>query len=77
LGAHVDGYIGTSATTTVVNENTQNPITGKAADVVCATHFAYEVATRMLRPGVKVNGSKGHQKGAIFKNEMSLFLCIY
>lgn len=54
LGVHVDGYIATAAHTTVVSSNTQEPITGKAADVIAATHFAYETALRMLRPGIKV-----------------------
>ncbi|KAG0168803.1 putative metalloprotease arx1 [Apophysomyces sp. BC1034] len=53
LGAHVDGYIATSAHTTVVNANASQPVTGRVADVVCAAHFALEAATRMLKPGVK------------------------
>lgn len=55
LGVHIDGYIATGAHTTVVSSNTQEPTTGKAADVIAATHFAYEAALRMLRPGVKVS----------------------
>jgi methionine aminopeptidase len=55
LGVHVDGYIATAAHTTVVSSNTQEPITGVAADVIAATHFAYEAALRMLRPGVRVS----------------------
>ncbi|KAI9277821.1 peptidase M24, structural domain-containing protein [Sporodiniella umbellata] len=55
LGVHVDGYIATAAHTVVVTENQQQPATGKAADVVCATYFTHEVATRMLRPGVKAS----------------------
>jgi methionine aminopeptidase len=54
LGVHVDGYIATAAHSTVVSANAQEPTTGRAADVVAATHFAYEAALRMLRPGVKV-----------------------
>ncbi|KAI8374326.1 peptidase M24, structural domain-containing protein [Radiomyces spectabilis] len=53
LGAHVDGYIATAAHTTVVNQNPQEPLRGTAADVVCATYYAFEAAMRMLRPGVK------------------------
>ncbi|KAI7872812.1 peptidase M24, structural domain-containing protein [Spinellus fusiger] len=52
LGVHVDGYIATAAHSTIVN-TTSEPITGRAADVVCATYFAYEAAMRMLKPGVK------------------------
>ncbi|KAF7726619.1 hypothetical protein EC973_008583 [Apophysomyces ossiformis] len=55
LGAHVDGYIATSAHTTVINVNPSQPITGPAADVVCATYFAMEAAARMLKPGVKTS----------------------
>lgn len=58
LGVHIDGYIATAAHTTVVASTTQEPITGRAADVVAATYFAYEAAVRMLRPGVKVNLEK-------------------
>lgn len=54
LGVHVDGYIATAAHTLVVAQDRQQPVTGKAADVICATYFAYEAASRMLRPGVKV-----------------------
>lgn len=57
LGVHVDGYVATAAHTTVVSLNTQQPTTGKAADVVAATYFAYEAAMRMLRPGVRVSNS--------------------
>ncbi|KAI9019363.1 peptidase M24, structural domain-containing protein [Phycomyces nitens] len=53
LGAHVDGYIATAAHSTIVNTNPAQPITGRAADVICATYFAHEAAIRMLRPGVK------------------------
>lgn len=54
MGVHIDGYIATAAHTTVVSSNTQEAVTGRAADVVAATHFAYEAALRMLRPGVRV-----------------------
>lgn len=55
MGVHIDGYIATAAHTTIVASSTQEPATGRAADVVAATYFAYEAALRMLRPGVKVN----------------------
>lgn len=54
----MDGYIATAAHTVIVVENQQEPVTGKAADVICATYFAYEAASRMLRPGVKVRKNK-------------------
>ncbi|KAI8978468.1 peptidase M24, structural domain-containing protein [Pilobolus umbonatus] len=52
LGAHINGYIVTSAHTVIVG-TTHEPVTGKTADAICATHFAYQAAIRMLRPGVK------------------------
>ncbi|KAI9473629.1 MAG: peptidase M24, structural domain-containing protein [Benjaminiella poitrasii] len=55
MGVHIDGYIATAAHTTVVSLNTQQPMAGKAADVIAATHFAYEAAARMLRPGVRAS----------------------
>ncbi|CEP13275.1 hypothetical protein [Parasitella parasitica] len=55
LGVHVDGYIATAAHTIVVPSNPQEPTTGKAADVIAATHYAYETALRMLRPGIKAS----------------------
>lgn len=55
MGVHVDGYIATAAHTVVVSNNTQEPVTGKTADVIAATYFAYEAALRMLRPGIKVS----------------------
>lgn len=54
LGAHIDGYIATAAHTVIVNPEPSQPIQGRAADVVCATHYALEAAIQMLRPGVKV-----------------------
>ncbi|CDH53242.1 proliferation-associated protein 2g4-like [Lichtheimia corymbifera JMRC:FSU:9682] len=53
LGAHIDGYIATAAHTVIVNPEPSQPIQGRAADVVCATHYALEAAIQMLRPGVK------------------------
>ncbi|KAI8991189.1 peptidase M24, structural domain-containing protein [Mycotypha africana] len=54
-GVHIDGYIATAAHTTIVSINPSEPTTGKAADVVAATYFAYEAALRMLRPGVRAS----------------------
>lgn len=54
MGVHIDGYIATAAHTTIVANTNGEATTGRAADVVAATYFAYEAAMRMLRPGVKV-----------------------
>ncbi|ORZ25882.1 peptidase M24, structural domain-containing protein [Absidia repens] len=55
MGAHIDGYIATAAHTTVVSLDVSQPITGPAADVVCATYYASEAAIRMMKPGVKAS----------------------
>ena len=54
---HIDGYIATTAHTVIVpSPNPQTaPYTGKVADVICATHFASEVAVRLLKPGNKAS----------------------
>jgi methionine aminopeptidase len=54
MGAHIDGYLATAAHTAVVSLDLSQPITGPAADVVCATYYASEAAIRMMKPGVKV-----------------------
>ncbi|KAI8581801.1 hypothetical protein K450DRAFT_278871 [Umbelopsis ramanniana AG] len=51
LGAHIDGYIGTAAHTTVVNVDPSQPVTGKAADVIAAAYYAQEAVLRMMKPG--------------------------
>ncbi|CAO3598065.1 unnamed protein product [Absidia cylindrospora] len=55
MGAHIDGYLATAAHTTVVSLDVSQPITGPAADVVCATYYASEAAIRMMKPGVKAS----------------------
>lgn len=48
---HIDGYIAVVAHTTVVDPEPEAPVTGKAADVVVATHTAASVAARMIKAG--------------------------
>jgi len=52
LGVHVDGFIATAAHTHIVGQSNQ-PTTGKKADVICAAHYAGEIALRLIRPGRK------------------------
>eukprot|EP00897_Mesotaenium_endlicherianum_P003146 jgi/Mesen1/285/ME1155825C09446 len=52
LGCHIDGFIATAATTLVVQE-ADKPVTGRAADVIAAANTAAEVALRLARPGKK------------------------
>ena len=48
LGAHIDGYVATSAHTFVIG---QDKITGQVADVMKACELASEIVIRKLRPG--------------------------
>ncbi|KAJ3162135.1 Proliferation-associated protein 2G4 [Geranomyces michiganensis] len=55
LGVHVDGYIAVLAHTTFATANLSSPITGRAADVVCATHYAALAAVNLLQPGASAS----------------------
>ena len=55
LGVHVDGFIANVAHTVVATNDPQQAITGRKADVICAAHFAGEIALRLLRPGNTVS----------------------
>lgn len=46
----IDGFISQAATTVLVG-TTENPTTGRAADVICAAYYAAEIAHRLIRPG--------------------------
>lgn len=51
LGAHIDGFIAVVAHTVSVGGG---EVTGRAADVLLAAHYASEAALRLLRPGNEV-----------------------
>lgn len=51
LGAHIDGFIAVVAHTVVVGGG---EVTGRAADVLLAAHYASEAALRLLRPSNEV-----------------------
>ncbi|KAJ1919144.1 hypothetical protein H4219_002193 [Mycoemilia scoparia] len=51
VGAHIHGFIASSAHTTVVNSNVGVPITDRRADVICAAYYAAEAALRLFKPG--------------------------
>lgn len=57
LGAQVDGYISVVAATIIATNNPSTPTTGRKADVICAAHYAAEVALRLMKPGKKVGPS--------------------
>lgn len=48
LGAHIDGFIAVVAHTVIVGGV---EVSGRAADVLLAAHYASEAALRLLRPG--------------------------
>jgi curved DNA binding protein len=50
LGVQIDGFISQAATTIIVGSS-ENPTTGRAADVICAAYYAAEIAHRLVRPG--------------------------
>ncbi|KAF9355835.1 Proliferation-associated protein 2G4 [Mortierella sp. NVP85] len=51
LGAHIDGYMATSAHTLVINPSPAQPVGGSSADVICAAYFAAEAALRLMKIG--------------------------
>lgn len=51
MGAHIDGYISTTAHTVICTNHPEVATKGKKADVICAAHYAGEAALRLLRPG--------------------------
>jgi methionine aminopeptidase len=51
LGVHVDGYVATLAQTVVLNPHPASPVTGRAADVICAAYFGLEAAIRLCKVG--------------------------
>lgn len=55
LGAHIDGYIATQASTRVVGGALDAPATGPAADVIAAARTAFDAAVRLMRPGKRVS----------------------
>jgi len=53
LGVQIDGFISQVAHTVVATANASAPTTGRKADVICAAHYASEIALRLIRPGRK------------------------
>eukprot|EP00274_Cyanoptyche_gloeocystis_P003037 CAMPEP_0196651536 /NCGR_PEP_ID=MMETSP1086-20130531/544_1 /TAXON_ID=77921 /ORGANISM="Cyanoptyche gloeocystis , Strain SAG4.97" /LENGTH=418 /DNA_ID=CAMNT_0041981599 /DNA_START=28 /DNA_END=1284 /DNA_ORIENTATION=+ len=52
-GCHIDGFIAVAATTIVCGQDPNQPVTGKAADVIMAAWNAGEAALRLVKPGNK------------------------
>ena len=55
LGAHIDGWIATQATSLVVQSDPAAPVTGRAADLLAAASTAMEAALRLVRPGHRIS----------------------
>jgi len=54
LGVHIDGFIVVAAHTTIATSSpASEPVKGRKADVICAAHFAAELAHRLIKPGGK------------------------
>jgi curved DNA binding protein len=51
MGVHIDGYPAVVAHSFVIGLEAEQPITGKAADLIAACHFSVECAMRLMRPG--------------------------
>ena len=51
LGCHIDGFIAQVTHTMVVGATKEKKVTGKKADVIVATHKAFEAALRLLKEG--------------------------
>ncbi|KAI8853396.1 peptidase M24, structural domain-containing protein [Chytridium lagenaria] len=45
---HIDGYVATLAHTTTMNPRPDQPVTGRAADAICAAYYAAEAAVRAV-----------------------------
>jgi len=55
LGTQFDGLIAVGAHTFVCTTTPEQPITGRAADVICAAYYAGEAALRLCRPEHKAS----------------------
>ena len=53
LGAHIDGFASVSAETIVIGASSENPVTGRRADVIRAAWTAAEAAKRLVKVGNK------------------------
>lgn len=53
LAVHIDGYIALSGHTVVISADKTKKVTGRAADIIRATHAAKEAALRTILPGKK------------------------
>ncbi|KAJ9529726.1 hypothetical protein QJQ45_014501, partial [Haematococcus lacustris] len=58
LGVHINGFVVTQATTVVVQAG-EDPIKGRAADVIQAARTAFDAAVRLVRPGKHISDVAG------------------
>jgi methionine aminopeptidase len=59
VGVHIDGYIAVQATSMVVRDSEDEPVTGKAADAIACANTCFEAAMRMIRPGKRISEVAG------------------
>jgi curved DNA binding protein len=53
LGVHIDGFISVVAHSLLVGASKDQKITGRAAEVMLAAHYAAEAAVKLLKPGTE------------------------
>ncbi|KAJ3111545.1 putative metalloprotease arx1 [Phlyctochytrium bullatum] len=53
LGVHIDGYVASVAHTFVLSPTPTTPITGRAADAICAAYVAAEAVLRTIKYGAE------------------------
>ena len=59
LGVHIDGFIAVQATTMVIGSSEDDPVTGRAADVLACAQTCFDAAIRLIRPGNRVSDVSG------------------
>ena len=56
---HIDGYVAVQATTVLVRVHEEEPVTGKAADVIQCARTCFDAALRLIRPGKRISTVAG------------------
>nr|BAV58252.1 proliferation-associated protein 1 [Ulva partita] len=59
LGVHIDGFIAVQATTVIISASMDQPVSGRAADLLACAHYCFEAAMRLIRPGNHVRDVSG------------------
>lgn len=56
---HIDGFIAVQATTIIITTDNDEPIRGRAADLLACANHCFEAALRLIRPGNHVRDVSG------------------